>query len=122
MECPRCNVEMTPLEGEDISLQRCAECSGIFTTPDDINRILLRASLPVLDRLDGRANLEEISVECPECSVDLTVIEGQAKNGLRFDTCEGCAGIWLDLKDPEDDEDFKKIEEAIVEHFREFQG
>jgi len=122
MDCPRCNVEMTPLEGEDISLQRCAECSGIFTNPGDINRILLRAGLPVLDRLDGRANLEEISVECPECGVDMTVIEGHDKRGLRFETCESCAGIWLELGDAEDGEDLKKIEEAIVEHFREFKG
>lgn len=122
MECPRCNVEMEDLEGEDISLQRCSECSGIFIDPGDLNRILLRNGLPVLERLGGKANLEEIAVTCPECTaVDLTVVEGNDKLGLRYETCESCGGIWLDLEIDED-ADLPAIEAAIVEHFRQFRG
>lgn len=122
MECPRCNVEMETLEGEDISLQRCAECSGVFIDPGDLNRILLRNGLQVLERLGGKANLEEMAVSCPECSgVDLTVVEGNDKLGLRYETCESCGGIWLDL-DVEPDADLESIESAIVEHFRQFRG
>ncbi len=122
MECPRCNVEMVLLEGEATSLQRCAECSGVFIVdPGDLNRILLRHGLPVLDRLGGKANLEELSVTCPVCEgVDLTVIEGNDKRGLHFETCESCGGIWLDLDT--DAEDADAIETAIVDHFREMKG
>ena len=112
MECPRCNVEMETLEGEDISLQRCAECSGVFIDPGDLNRILLRNGLQVLERLGGKANLEEMAVSCPECSgVDLTVVEGNDKLGLRFETCESCGGIWLDL-DVEPDATLQSIAAA----------
>ncbi|AKU91955.1 zf-TFIIB domain-containing protein [Vulgatibacter incomptus] len=121
MDCPRCTDEMNLLEGEDISLQRCAECSGIFIDPGDLNRLLLRNGLLVLDRMGGRANIEEIAVACPECSVDLTVIEGNDKSGLRYETCESCGGIWLDLPEADAD-DLDSIEAAIVEHFREFKG
>lgn len=120
MECPRCNVEMDHLEGEGISLQRCAECGAIWLDPTDLNPILLRHALPVLDRIGGKANLEEIAVTCPDCSVDLTVIEATTKSSLRYDTCESCGGLWLDLEDVEPE--LAAIESALVEHFREFQG
>lgn len=122
MDCPRCTVEMNPLEGEDISLQRCAECGGIWLDSADLNPILLRHALPVLDRLGGKANLEEIAVTCPDCAVDLTVVEGNDKSGLRFETCESCAGIWLEVEGAEDAESFDQVEKAIVDHFREFKG
>jgi len=122
MDCPRCNVEMPTLENEDISLQRCAECGGIWTNVSDLSPILLRNTLPVLDRIGGKANLEEIAVSCPECQVDLTVIEGNDKSGLRYETCESCGGIWLDLEGAAELEDFPAIEAAIVDHYRAFKG
>lgn len=120
MDCPRCNVEMAELESEDVSLQRCQECSGVFIDPTDLNRLLLRNLLPVLDRLGGRENLEEISVTCPECSVDMTVIEGDDKRGLKYEACESCGGIWIDLEDGE--EEMAAVESAIVDLFREMRG
>lgn len=123
MDCPRCTVEMDLLEGEDHSLQRCAECGGLWLDPADLNPILLRHSLPVLDRIGGKANLEELASTCPECSVDLTVIEGNDKQGTRYETCESCGKLWLELdEEPSSIEDLPSIEQAVVEHFRAFKG
>lgn len=120
MECPRCNDEMTLLEAGDVSLQRCQECSGVFIDPTDLNRLLLRNNLPVLERLGGRENLDEISVTCPECSVDMTVIEGEDRRGLRYEACESCGGIWIDLDGAAGTVD--TVESAIVHLFREMKG
>lgn len=120
MDCPRCNDEMTVLEADDVSLQRCQECSGVFIDPTDLNRLLLRNNLPILDRLGGRENLEEISVTCPECSVDMTVIEGEDKRGLKYEACESCGGIWIDLE--EEEAEMGHVEAAIVDLFREMRG
>lgn len=122
MDCPRCNVEMTLLEGEDVSLQRCTECGGIWVDPADLNPILLRANLPVLDRLGGKENLDEVAVTCPDCQIDMTVIEGNDKSGLRYEACESCGGIWLEVEGGEDAEDLEQIEAAVVDHFRAFKG
>jgi Zn-finger nucleic acid-binding protein len=113
---------MTLLEGEGISLQRCAECEGIWVDSTDLNPILLRHALPVLGLIGGKANLEEIAVTCPECDVDLTVIEGNDRAGTRYDTCESCGGIWLDLEGLEDGENLEAIEAAVVDHYRAFKG
>ena len=120
MDCPRCNDEMAVLESEDVSLQRCQECSGVFIDPTDLNRLLLRNSLPVLERLGGRENLEGISVTCPECSVDMTVIAGEDKRGRMYEACESCGGIWLDLE--EEGDELPVVESAIVGLCREMKG
>ncbi len=122
MDCPRCNVEMNLLEGEGISLQRCADCGGTWVDASYLNPILLRANLPVLDRIGGKANLEEIGVTCSDCQVELTVIEGNDKSGLRYETCESCGGIWLEVDGADEAETLEDIEVRIVDHFREFKG
>jgi len=122
MDCPRCTVEMTLLESEDVSMQRCDDCGGVWIDVADLNPLLLRATLPPLDRLGGRANLDEIAVSCPDCQVELTVIEGNDKSGLRYEACESCGGIWLEVAGREEASGFEDLERAIVDHFREFKG
>ena len=48
MDCPRCSVEMSEIPREDGSLQRCAECGGLWVDVTDLNKILLHANLPAL--------------------------------------------------------------------------
>lgn len=119
MDCPRCNVEMESLEGEDVSLQRCPECGGIFIDAADINRVLVHNTVPVLDRLGGKANLEEVAAMCPDCGVDMTVVEGG--DDRRYETCESCGGIWLELPEEPETEDLPAIESAMVAHLKAFQ-
>lgn len=122
MDCPRCTVEMVLLEGDGLSMQRCADCGGAWMDVADLNPLLLRATLPPLDRIGGSANLEEVAVTCPECQVELTVIEGNDKSGLRYEACEGCGDIWLEVEGREEAETFDAMEKAIVDHFRAFKG
>ena len=122
MDCPRCTVAMTSLESEGISMQRCADCGGAWMDVADLNPLLLRATLPPLTRIGGRPNLEEIAVTCPDCQVELTVIEGHDKSGLRYENCESCGGIWLEVEGREDADTSELLERAVVDHFREFKG
>lgn len=122
MDCPRCNAEMALREGAEFSLQRCAECGGVWLDVADLNRILIHHGLPVLDRMGGKANLEELAGTCPDCNVDLTVIEGSDKSGLFYESCESCGGIWLELDEELDDADIKGIEEGLVDYFRHYKG
>ncbi len=118
MDCPRCNAEMVTLESEDHQLQRCEECGGLWVDSAELNRILVHNNLPVLDRFGGKSNLEEIAGTCPECKVDLTVVEGTGANSaLYYESCESCGGVFLE---PEEDSDggFEKAEKAIAAMFK----
>ncbi|MBS2029498.1 MAG: zf-TFIIB domain-containing protein [Deltaproteobacteria bacterium] len=96
MDCPQCNVEMEELSGDDLTLQRCGNCEGLWTDVAELNRILLHNNLPGLESMGGRPNNDELSRQCPNDQCDMIVVEGGPKHSLRFETCEVCSGIWLE--------------------------
>jgi len=102
MDCPRCSVEMTEIAHEDSTLQRCADCGGLWVVdPADLNKLLLHATLPALSALGGFVNTDEIAGMCPACNVDLVVVEGGEKKSLAYDTCESCGGVWVEGEEDE---------------------
>ena len=122
MDCPRCSVEMSEITREDGSLQRCAECGGLWVDVTDLNKILLHANLPALSALGGWVNADEITGMCPVCNVDLVVVEGGEKRSVSYDTCESCGGIWVDgdEDEPAAELDWKGASGQIVAFFKKF--
>ncbi|BDG03110.1 TFIIB-type zinc ribbon-containing protein [Anaeromyxobacter oryzae] len=123
MDCPRCSVEMQEITQEDSTLQRCAECGGIWVVDvADLNKMLLHANLPALSTIGGFINADEISGMCPACNVDLVVVEGGEKRSLAYDTCESCGGLWVDGEEeaPAAELDWKGANKQIVDFFKRF--
>src|SRR5512142_3568559 len=122
MDCPRCSVEMQEITQEDGTLQRCAECGGLWVDVSDLNKILLHANLPSLSAIGGYVNADEIAGMCPACNVDLVVVEGGEKRSVSYDTCESCGGIWVDgdEDEPAAELNWKGAESQIVDLFRRF--
>ena len=101
MDCPRCSVELSAINREDGVISRCSTCGGLWVDGTDLNKILLHANLPALSAIGGQINVEEMTGQCPACSVDLVVVEGGEKHALSYDTCESCGGLWVDGEDTE---------------------
>lgn len=122
MDCPRCSVEMSEITRDDGTLQRCAECGGLWVDVTDLNKVLLHANLPALSALAGFVNVDEITGMCPACNVDMVVVEGGEKRSTSYDTCESCGGIWIDgdEDEPAAELDWKGAEKQIVHFFRVF--
>lgn len=122
MDCPRCSVEMSEITREDGSLQRCADCGGLWVDVTDLNKMLLHGNLPALSALGGWVNADEMTGMCPACNVDLVVVEGGEKRSVSYDTCESCGGIWVDgdEDEPAAQLDWKGAEAQIVEFFKRF--
>lgn len=119
MDCPRCNVEMVALENDDHVMQRCDECGGLWTDGAELSRLLVHNNLPVLARFGGKSNLDEIAGICPDCNVDLTVVEGRGDNAeMYYESCEGCGGVFLDVQS--ETGGWKVAEAAIAAYFRPF--
>ena len=120
MDCPSCNVEMSELEGDDTTLRKCAECGGLWIDVADLNRILLHNGLPGLDSLGGKVNVDALTGQCPDCQVDLVTIEGgDRSHPMNYDTCESCAGIFLE-SEFKDISDAKTAFAEIVAFFKKF--
>ena len=120
MDCPKDGVELETVEDEHVSFKRCTECGGIWMDVSDLNRVLLRHNLSGLEKLGGTANIEELTGQCPDCQVDLVVIEGGHKRTRRYDTCESCGGIWLDQGIGKTGETVEAITEGVVDFYKKF--
>jgi Zn-finger nucleic acid-binding protein len=122
MDCPRCNVELSEITRDEGTLQRCADCGGLWVDVTDLNKILLHANLPALSALGGYVNADEITGMCPACNVDMVVVEGGERRSVRYDTCESCGGIWVDSDEdePAAELDWKGAEKQIVRFFKGF--
>ncbi|BDG10099.1 zf-TFIIB domain-containing protein [Anaeromyxobacter paludicola] len=123
MDCPRCNVEMAEISGDENTAQRCPDCGGLWIDAADLNRVLLHHNLRALSALGGWVNPDEIAGMCPACNVDLVAIEGGERKSLHYDTCESCGGIWLE--GPDEDEiaetiEWKQAAKEIVDFFKAF--
>ncbi|HZA13927.1 MAG TPA: zf-TFIIB domain-containing protein [Myxococcaceae bacterium] len=120
MDCPGCNVEMADLEGDNTALKKCSQCGGLWIDVADLNRLLLHNNLPGLESLGGRMNAEALAGQCPECHVDLVVIEGGDRTHVqRYETCESCGGILIE-SEFKDTADSKAAMGEIVSFFKRF--
>ena len=119
MDCPRCVVELVPLEGDDSTMARCPECAGLWVDLAEVNRILLRHNMPGLESLGGHPNVDESVGKCPDCEVDLVAVEGGERRSVRYDACELCGGIFVETET--EAEDLEAAKEAVVAFYRRFQ-
>ena len=122
MDCPRCNVEMAELGGDDATLKKCSECGGLWIDVAELNRVLLHNNMRGLEGLGGKVNLDELPGQCPECHVDLMTIEGgDRQHPLKYDTCESCGGIFVE-SEFKDATELQAALDELVGFFRRFAG
>lgn len=120
MNCPSCGVEMVSLEGEDLTLRKCAECGGLWIDVSDLNRLLLHHNLPGLESLGGKMDAEAMAGQCSDCQVDLvTVVGGDRNNPLQYTSCESCGGTFLESETKDATTAAQAVEE-IVGFFKEW--
>ncbi len=123
MDCPRCSVELAAITQEDSTVNRCAECGGLWVDGTDLNKILLHNNLPAITAIGGQVNVDELTGMCPACNVDLVVVEGGEKLALHYDTCESCGGIWVEGEDVDEVPETISFKDASLElagFFRDF--
>ncbi len=120
MECPSCGVEMVDLTGDDQTIRKCSECSGLWVDVSDLNRMLLHHNLPGLESIGGKVDPEAMSGQCPTCLVDLIrIVGGEKTSPLSYDTCESCGGVFVE---PEvtDIADYKAAKTVLLDFFASF--
>ncbi|MCI0450916.1 MAG: zf-TFIIB domain-containing protein [Candidatus Latescibacteria bacterium] len=101
MNCPICEVPMIVLELDQVEVDHCRTCGGVWLDPDEMD-LLLEGSA---GRDEIRAHLkwgepsEEKAHKCPLCRHKMEkarVRRSAAGEGIQIDRCERGHGTWLD--------------------------
>jgi len=112
MNCPKCDAPMKIQNIEEVEIDVCAQCAGIWFDQDELRRAKDRTE-PDLNWMDFEIwkNKDKFSfshrpINCPKCELDMVKID-YGKTGVEIDYCPKCNGTWLD------EGEFKKIIEAL---------
>jgi len=92
MKCPVCKVPTFVVEYDEIELDLCPRCSGLWFD---------RGELDLLLGENGLVNLQKTSTEeklraCPLCRQAMDKVNIGADSRVLIDTCPAECGLWFD--------------------------
>jgi Zn-finger nucleic acid-binding protein len=111
MDCPKCTHEFEVIKFNDVEIDRCTGCFGIWfdeLEQDDLRRLQGAADVDVGDEFVGAKYDKVRDVRCPRCNVPLFHV--LHKGGSFFD-----AGEFRDYMDEELFEEFKALFDGLDE-------
>ncbi|MEQ8954416.1 MAG: zf-TFIIB domain-containing protein [Gammaproteobacteria bacterium] len=120
LSCPKCNGELEPKSAkEDITLQQCNKCKGLFVPPGATKRILQHWSAKENPDSGSQAvgqKFDKIDdIDCPKCGVRMDKIQDLDQPHIWTENCSVCgstffdAGEMTDLKEKTLSDLIKKI-------------
>ncbi len=95
MNCPKCISPLNEIVIENVCLDFCPHCKGIWFDKEELAFVTeLRNDLPnpQADRTEGKDTV----FPCPRCDKKLEELKFIPLLDLLIDRCPACHGIWLD--------------------------
>lgn len=131
MRCPRCNCDLETTVVDDIEVDVCLSCKGIWFDDDEL-RQAKDISEPDANWMDfdifkhhERFKIDVDEIKCPGCSRRMCSLKYDATE-IVIDACPSCKGVWLDeaelghiIEALNNEIDSKPFEELVVESIKE---
>jgi Zn-finger nucleic acid-binding protein len=126
MDCPVCKNAMITLELEDVEIDYCTDCGGIWLDAGELELLLgePQKAKQLLDAFTTELQYTEKIRNCPICDKKMVKIKvGSSAPVLLIDKCRRGDGLWFDRGELEEicdraqlDED-SKIRELLNDMF-----
>lgn len=99
MECPKCAAAMEKVTYQQIQVDRCTRCHGIWfdmLEHEDLKRLSGSEIIDSGPADPGNGNDAQTRISCPVCSVPLInmVVSGQPH--ISYEACTVCYGVYFD--------------------------
>jgi uncharacterized protein len=99
MQCPKCHAAMQKVEYQQVEVDRCSACQGLWF---DLLEHEELAALDGAEAIDsgavevGRRSDQIDRIQCPACHVPMIrmVVSGQPH--IRYESCTVCYGVYFD--------------------------
>ncbi len=127
MDCPVCKDAMVVLELQDVEIDYCFGCSGIWLDAGELEMLIDDAdkAAALLKAFKADPQCTEARRRCPICDRKMDkVVIGYEKPQLLIDQCSRMHGLWFDggelqdiLKRAQLGED-SKIQQLLAEMFK----
>jgi Zn-finger nucleic acid-binding protein len=100
MECPVCRVPLIVVERDEIEVDYCIACHGLWFDEGEIEILAEKSGVTIdlafLDRQEPSASSERY-LRCPRCRKKMSKIDlHRESDPLIIDACPARHGIWFD--------------------------
>lgn len=102
MLCPACKAEMFVLEFEQVEIDYCPGCRGVWLDSGELELIGKRAGalqtelLAALEKQEGERVSGSKKRRCPICRKSLRRTNTTSENPIELDRCPAEHGLWFD--------------------------
>ncbi|MEJ2720744.1 MAG: zf-TFIIB domain-containing protein [bacterium] len=98
MFCPVCNEAMVVLEVEQIEIDHCLACGGVWLDAGELELLLEGATNKdeLMATLSGCVERQEERIRCPICSKKMDKVRYGTGGEIILDKCPRDDGIWFD--------------------------
>ena len=122
MKCPRCKSDLFVVEYQDIELDYCPSCSGLWFDSGEMD-LLSEKSGGAGPSLRPAPDAKEARLRCPVCRVHMDKRLMGDKEPVVVDLCPSCDGLWLDKGELEQVLSQSGTEDPVARHLGEtFRG
>ena len=126
MDCPECKNAMITLELEDVEIDYCTNCGGIWLDAGELELLLNEPekAKELLNSFRIDSESDERIRKCPICNRKMQkIIADSSKPALLIDKCRRGDGLWFDKGELQDifnraelDQD-NKIQKLLINIF-----
>ncbi len=100
MKCPKCDNVMQKVSVEDIEVDCCGNCEGIWFDLREHDHLKdIRGSEDRIDMGDpakGDQMNAVRNIHCPRCTVQLVKLFMHDQTHIKYEQCATCGGVFLD--------------------------
>ncbi len=105
MDCPVCKNAMITLELEDVEIDNCLDCGGIWLDAGELELLLgdKQHAEQLLNSFKVDSDCAEKPRKCPICRKKMRkIIVGLTESALLIDKCAKGHGLWFDQGELQD--------------------
>lgn len=134
MKCHSCGTEMTTENYEEISIDVCPVCQGVWLDKGELEQIMRireeRFDQSNIDQVSLKCDVTRIpvgelkrEVVCPKCGLLMNPVNFSYCSGIIIDKCPSDDGVWLDKGEIEKIQVFSEMwEEKLKKNKENYTG
>ncbi len=118
MKCPKCQTDMEKIEYEEVTVDRCLGCKGLWFDMLEHEKLKGIPGSEIIDSGDpetGRKYNEIDEVNCPVCRARMIRMVDKDQPHIWYESCGVCYGVFFDAGEFTD---YK--EKTILDYFKGF--
>ena len=102
MNCPRCSAPLREAKVEEVLLDKCDACRGVWFDFAEMERVTVKERRALRDVMGSVETGEHTQpavdehLNCPRCGDVLLTVRSTEHPDLQIEACLSCYGRWLD--------------------------